>query len=627
MVIQAAVRGSATRKKTRLPDSEISKLGRNDLNNDLNDDHDLTKFAEGRGSVAIEIPTSRPGSTPRQHVTGRRTKALTPVKGEVGVRAVAALSYSRSKVLGLSFELQLAPTKPYQKPPCMASVRPSSAHQLGRVPGGVASQMRSPGSHEWALREGLVRLHRTLRRRPSAGQAIGSTSSSSRRPSSAQSVSSYGGGFRGRGSASSPMRSPSHHGTRFYSRPTSAHSSSAGDILHGPAKRHGLGIRTPGVLSAEGGASGGMAGECGQTLMSSASASMLRRTRSGFAETVIKEREHAVLLIAAENEPPHSPPATALEQWRRRPSFSSRAAAASQISSSASWALLTGVGVAAQAADEAWSDDATASHATCVGPKSMPTSSAHYKDVCAGVSSSMAIGGEGNTFHGSSLGAWARFHEQEMSGPVSHTAALTRTGCSPVPPPLIGSATESRMACGLRTQSLIGRSTSSAVLSPCRPSEGVPTASSRNHSTASLNGTEMSRLIHSGVAEDTGSCRQLSTATASLQQQEWERTRAWRVSLAHGAEPVEEVACPCAVMPVLSSGKRSTGQRATGRPRERPALQASTAASRAIGPKSDGTHTGIFSLDEMSERRMGGVDRYRFGSAASRQARSRMKAR
>ena len=122
MVIQAAVRGSAARKKTRLPDSEISRLGRNDLD----DDHDLTKFAEGRGSVAIEIPTSRPGSMPRQHGTSRRTKASTPAKGEVGVRAVAALSYSRSKALGLSLELQLAPTKPYQKPPCMASVRPSS---------------------------------------------------------------------------------------------------------------------------------------------------------------------------------------------------------------------------------------------------------------------------------------------------------------------------------------------------------------------------------------------------------------------------------------------------------------------------------------------------------------------
>jgi hypothetical protein len=191
-MLQAAARGRAARGKVQ-HEHQAARVIQGHLSRRSLGGHDDGDTACASGGTTLRVaitspgtPTpcnnSRPGSAPSPQRRGAGRPA--PDRHSQAVASVASVqvpSYARSKALGLS-ALSLAPAQPYQKPPQMPFTRPSSAHQLGRFPGGMAGHMRLKGSHDWAAREGAAKLHRQLHPRA----ARGASSEGVLRPRSAQ---------------------------------------------------------------------------------------------------------------------------------------------------------------------------------------------------------------------------------------------------------------------------------------------------------------------------------------------------------------------------------------------------------------------------------------------------------
>jgi hypothetical protein len=126
----------------------------------------------------------------------------------------------------------------------------------------------------------------------------------------------------------------------------------------------------------------------------------------------------------------------------------------------------------------------------------------------------------------------------------------------------------------------------------------------------------------------------------SHQQHEWERSRSWRsapplvpqaasaqtpstpfyssTAAATATATATATAAAAAATAAATATAASTASVAAAPPSPVAVSvsRATTTASRAQGARADGTHTGIFSLDEASEKRMGGVQRYRFGHSS-----------
>ena len=380
-MLQAAARGRAARGKVQ-HEHQAARVIQGHLSRRSLGGHDDGDTACASGGTTLRVaitspgtPTpcnnSRPGSAPSPQRRGAGRPA--PDRHSQAVASVASVqvpSYARSKALGLS-ALSLAPAQPYQKPPQMPFTRPSSAHQLGRFPGGMAGHMRLKGSHDWAAREGAAKLHRQLHPRA----ARGASSEGVLRPRSAQptvgqralaarqGLVRLGGGFSSGGVGG--VGGAESAGRRTLQRPQSAqsllqrnvHTSSLASLASSPS----FASMSSSFFQALGEGSSVLLPEDAPPEAQSVG-SAGRSSRSGFAEALLAQRDHAAALMVEDLRPPPPPPLSALELWqRRRPVDPSPSTGLTPPRSP--WKELTAVGDAAETADGAWPDDVQAATA------------------------------------------------------------------------------------------------------------------------------------------------------------------------------------------------------------------------------------------------------------------------